>query len=153
MTRLALAALLWAGLSAAAVAQQASDQPAPATPPAGDSTGATGPAEVGNGGKTVNNPDLQIASVKLENGYRASKVIGAAVYNDQNQQIGTVDDIVLNPQNTATLAVVQVGGFLGVGGKLVALPYTQLDRDGGKVKLPHADKNSLNAMPTFTYGQ
>jgi sporulation protein YlmC with PRC-barrel domain len=147
MTRFILAAALLGGTTLPLAAQPApaASQPAPAA--------ASAPAaEKSDDGRTVTNPNLTVASVKLENGYRASKVIGAAVYNDQNQQIGTVDDVVLNPQNQAVLSVISVGGFLGVGGKLVALPYDELKRDNGKITISNADKNTLAGMPSFTYG-
>ncbi len=102
---------------------------------------------------TTPSPNLAVATVKLENGSRASKIIGAAVFNDQNQQVGSVDDIILNTDNKAVLAVISVGGFLGVGGKLVAVSYTQLHEDNaGKVVLPDASKEALNKMPSFVYG-
>ena len=97
-------------------------------------------------------PDLAVASVKVESGVRVSKLIGAAVYNKQNQQLGTIDDLILDQGNKATLAVVSVGGLLGVGSKLVAEPYSALQKGGdGKLILPDATKESLNTMPSFTY--
>jgi hypothetical protein len=52
-------------------------------------------------------------------------------------------------------AVVSVGGFLGIGNKLVAVPYDQLhlgmDKDQTKITMPGASKEALKAMPTFTY--
>lgn len=97
-------------------------------------------------------PDLAVASVKVESGVRVSKLIGAAVYNKQNQQLGTIDDLILDQGNKATLAVVSVGGLLGVGSKLVAEPYNALQKGGdGKLILPDATKESLNTMPSFTY--
>ena len=158
MSRIAIALVLLAATSLPAVAQPApapgssSSQDAPKPAPAPDAATPAPAATSETDGKTVSNPNLQVASVKLEDGYRASKVIGAAVYNDQNQQIGSVDDIILNPQNQAVLAVVSVGGFLGVGGKLIAMPYGDLKRDDGKIMMPHADKNSLASMPSFTFG-
>ena len=103
-------------------------------------------------GTIPGSPNLSVATVKMENGYRASKLIGAAVFNDQNQQIGTIDDLILNKDDKAALAAIQVGGFLGVGGKLVAVPYGQLHVDDkGKVLLPDASKDDLNKKPSFTY--
>ena len=97
-------------------------------------------------------PNLAVATVKMENGTRASKIIAAAVFNDQNQQVGTVDDIILDHDNKAVLAIISVGGFLGVGGKLVAVAFTQLHMDDhGKVLLPDASKDALNKMPGFVY--
>jgi sporulation protein YlmC with PRC-barrel domain len=137
MPRLALALAVLAATTLGAAAQPVP----PAASPGSD-----------NDGKTVSNPNLVVASVKMENGYRAGKVIGAAVYNDQNQQVGTVDDLILNQQNQVVLAVVSVGGFLGVGGKLIALPYENLKRDNAKILISNADKNTLATMPNFTYG-
>jgi sporulation protein YlmC with PRC-barrel domain len=101
---------------------------------------------------TTTDPNLAVATVRLEGGYRASKVIGAAVYNAQNQQIGTVDDIILNHQNQADLVVISVGGVLGVGSKLVALPFAKIERtDSAKVMLQDGTKDTLMKLPNFTY--
>ena len=99
-------------------------------------------------------PALAVATVKLEGGYRASKIIGAAVYNGQDQQIGTIDDLILNHDNQASLAIIGVGGFLGVGAKMVALPYAKIERtDDGKIILPDGSKESLAKLPSFAYAQ
>lgn len=105
--------------------------------------------------KQTGSPQLVVASVKLDGGWRASKMIGAAVYDDQNQRIGSVDDLIITGQNTLTVAVVSVGGFLGLGSKLVAVPYNNLRYDptarDAKVVMPGANKDSLGAMPNFVY--
>lgn len=98
------------------------------------------------------NPNLTVATVKMDNGIRLSKIIGSSVYADANTQIGTVDDLVMTPDNKIVLAVLSTGGVLGVGGKLVAVPYGQLSFANGKTMLPNASKDSLNAMPNFTFG-
>jgi sporulation protein YlmC with PRC-barrel domain len=149
MPRLPLAALLFAGISFVAAAQPA-PAPKPDSPPA---TATTPAPKTDNAGTQSTNPNLSVAAVKLDNGYRAKQVIGAAVSNAQNQEIGTVDDLILNTQNQVVMAVISVGGFLGVGGKLVAIPYGDLQRNNGKVTLANGDKNTLAAMPSFTYGQ
>jgi sporulation protein YlmC with PRC-barrel domain len=96
---------------------------------------------------------VAVSQLKLVSGLRASKLIGAAVYNDANERIGTVDDLILSPEDKAVAAIIQVGGFLGVGGKLVAVPYHQLQADkDNKLVLAGANKDSLNVMPGFTYG-
>ena len=100
---------------------------------------------------TTNNPNLAVASVRLENGVRASKVIGSGVYSDQNERIGSVDDLIMTEGDKITVAVVSVGGFLGLGSKLVAVPFDQLKRDADRVTLQGATKDSLNAMPNFVY--
>jgi hypothetical protein len=100
---------------------------------------------------TAGDPNLSIASVKMDNGVRATKIIGSAVYSDPNTQIATVNDLVMTPDDKVAIAVLSVGGVLGVGGKLVAVPFPQLKQDGGKTMLPGATKDTLNAMPDFTF--
>ena len=99
----------------------------------------------------TSDPNLSVASVKMDNGVRASKIIGSAVYGDQNTQIATVNDLVMTPDDKVAIAVLSVGGVLGVGGKLVAVPFAQLKQDSGKTVLPGATKDTLNAMPDFTF--
>jgi sporulation protein YlmC with PRC-barrel domain len=140
--RVGLAMGLGAGVAGTALAQPAA---APQPPP--------------TAAQTVANPNLTIASVKMEGGFfRTTKLIGMAVYNDQQQKIGAIDDLLVKEGNHIVMAVVSVGGFLGLGSKLVAIPYEQLHLDindqdkAGKMTLSGATKDTLNAMPTFTYG-
>lgn len=86
------------------------------------------------------------------NGYRASKLIGSTVYNDNNEKIGTLDDIVVS-KDKVMYGVLQVGGFLGIGGKLVAVPYEslQIDDSGKKLELPGASKDQLIKLAEFKY--
>ena len=89
---------------------------------------------------------------------RASKLIGSAVYNDRDEKIGSVDDLVLGKDNKADDVIVSVGGFLGMGTKLVSVPYTQLRlgdtknaSSSNKVVMPGATKESLKTQPEFHY--
>lgn len=83
---------------------------------------------------------------------RASKVVGASVYNDQNQSIGSIDDVLMNDNDhKAATAVISVGGFLGMGSKLVSVPFDQLKIENDKVVMPGATKASLEGMPEYHY--
>jgi len=86
-------------------------------------------------------------------GYRVSQLEGKPVWNDQNQRVGSIDDIILGPDKRAIFAVLQVGGFLGVGGHLVAVPFDNLqtDRSDHKIVLPGATKDELKHLPEFNY--
>jgi sporulation protein YlmC with PRC-barrel domain len=94
---------------------------------------------------------------KLGNAWRASKVNGASVYNDKNEKVGSVDDLIIDRNDHVVYAVLSVGGFLGMGNHLVAIPYDQLvinaDNKGkvDKVIMRGATKDSLKAMPEFKY--
>ena len=89
--------------------------------------------------------------VKVSTGYRASKVIGSSVVNDAGDTVGKVDEIIVGPDGKAPFVVLSVGGFLGIGDKLIALPYEQMRTDGKKIVLPGATKDSLKALPEFKY--
>jgi sporulation protein YlmC with PRC-barrel domain len=83
---------------------------------------------------------------------RVSKVVGASVYNDQNQSIGSVDDVLMSDtDHKADTAVISVGGFLGMGSKLVSVPFDQLKIQDDKLVMPGATKASLEGMPEYRY--
>ena len=85
-------------------------------------------------------------------GYRVSKLLGTDVLNDKNEKIGSIDDMIIS-KDRVLFAVLQVGGFLGIGGYLVAVPYENLvlDESGKKVVLPGATKDELKKLPEFKY--
>lgn len=90
----------------------------------------------------------------LAEAYRASRMIGSAVLNDKNEKIGTVDDLIVSPNDRVLFAVLSVGGFLGINRRLVAVPYSELklDNEGRKIILPGASKDALSNLPEFHYG-
>lgn len=89
---------------------------------------------------------------KLASGYRTSKIMGSAVYNDNGDQVGTVDDLIISSQDAkAPYVVISVGGFLGIGAHLVAVPYGSLRLDNYKIILAEATKEELKALPEFKY--
>lgn len=89
--------------------------------------------------------------VQVASGYRASKLNGASVYNRNNDSLGTVDDLIVAPGDHSAYAILSVGGFLGMGKHLVAVPFADLQIENRKVLLPDATKKSLEAMPEFKY--
>jgi sporulation protein YlmC with PRC-barrel domain len=85
-------------------------------------------------------------------GYRASKLVKAEVYNDKGEKIGKIGDLVVAPDGTLSVAVVDVGGFLGVKKHHVAIPVKQFSEvSPKKVVLPGATKEALKQLPEFTY--
>jgi len=86
---------------------------------------------------------------KLAAGYRASKVIGSSVVNEENEVIGKIDDLLISPDGKEPYAVLSIGGFLGMGTHLVAVPYETLKSTDDKILLPGGTKNSLRMLPEF----
>jgi hypothetical protein len=81
----------------------------------------------------------------------ASEVKGANVKNLQNETIGDINELLIEPASGhVRFAVVGVGGFLGVGGTKVAVPWGafQISKEGDKPKyVLDADKEHLKNAP------
>jgi sporulation protein YlmC with PRC-barrel domain len=81
------------------------------------------------------------------------KILGKAVYNDKNEKIGVVDDLIITPDKSVSYAIIGAGGFLGMGKHDVAIPVGQFKEDKGKIVLAGATKDALKAMPKFQYAK
>ncbi len=91
--------------------------------------------------------------MQKETDHRASKLIGTTVYNQANENIGEINDLVISGDKSVT-AILGVGGFLGMGERNVAVPMTslKLTRDGTSWKVVvDGTKESLAAMPAYVY--
>lgn len=84
-------------------------------------------------------------------GYRASKLVHTAVYNVSGSKIGRVDDIILTPARGASYFIIDVGGFLGLGQKRIAVPSSLFKIIDKKVVLPGVDTSDLKSLPVFNY--
>jgi sporulation protein YlmC with PRC-barrel domain len=80
---------------------------------------------------------------------KASTFTKMAVQNLQNEKLGTVNDLVFDPETgKISYAVLSVGGFLGVGDKLVAVPLTSLRPQPGQNYLVlNMTKDELKSAP------
>jgi hypothetical protein len=91
----------------------------------------------------------------IATGYRSSKIVGSVVRNDADQRIGKINDLIIGRNDRALVAIVSVGGFLGIGNKLVAVPYDQLrpTADSHGFVLGGASKEALKSLPAFNYAK
>jgi sporulation protein YlmC with PRC-barrel domain len=79
---------------------------------------------------------------------RASKMIGSAVYDVQNRKIGSVDDLVLNKDGKVDAVVLDVGSFLGMGGKNIAVLPSDIKTDNNRLTLDRT-KEQLQQMANY----
>jgi sporulation protein YlmC with PRC-barrel domain len=139
---------------------QTSPSPNPAvSPPANSPAGGVTPPPTAPAAQTApataaprpSSLNSAVDARTLREGRRASKVIGASVYNDAGETVGQVDDILIPREAGPPVAIISVGGFLGIGAKLVAVPYDNLRMAESRWTLPGATKESLNALPAYSY--
>jgi sporulation protein YlmC with PRC-barrel domain len=82
---------------------------------------------------------------------RASKMIGSRVYDLQNRNIGKVRDLIVNRDGKIDAVVVDVGTFLGMGGKSVAVNPRDLKTDNNRLTLD-VTKEQLQQMADYNVG-
>ena len=62
----------------------------------------------------------------LKGNWRTSKLVGLNVYNDNNESVGSINDLLTDKSGDIKAVVIGVGGFLGVGEHLVAVPLDKV---------------------------
>jgi hypothetical protein len=82
--------------------------------------------------------------------WRASKVVGLKIYNDNNENVGSINDLLMEKNGTIKTAVIGVGGFLGVGEHLVAVPFEKLKFSDQPVSYTGAQNTT--SKPSTTTG-
>src|ERR1700709_1341440 len=66
------------------------------------------------------------AAMHKEGEWRGSKLVGVNVYNDANEKIGDINDVILDKSGKVENVVLGVGGFVGMGEHYVAVAYDKL---------------------------
>jgi sporulation protein YlmC with PRC-barrel domain len=78
------------------------------------------------------------------------------VYDNQENKIGDVNDILLDKDGRVSTVIIGVGGFLGVGEKDVAVPFNALkvaEKAGDRYLVINATKEALEKAPGYVYDQ
>jgi len=114
-------------------------------------------------------PSTAAAPVSAAGQWRASKLVGVNVYNEQNEKIGDVSDVIIDASGKVDGVVIGVGGFLGMGEHNVMMRMDQIkfSNEAGKTTtgatssgskqwypdrgVVNATKDQLKAMQEFKY--
>ncbi|RWL19288.1 MAG: PRC-barrel domain containing protein, partial [Mesorhizobium sp.] len=84
---------------------------------------------------------------------RVDDLKGTTVYGANDAKIGTIGDVVLTPENKPDAVIVDVGGFLGIGAKEVAVGMDKLkfmtDKNGNKYLYTNFTKEQLQAQTAY----
>ena len=79
------------------------------------------------------------------------QILGQRVYNEKNERVGVIDDLIIAPDRAVSYAIVGAGGFVGLAKHDVAIPVGQLKQQDGKFVIPGATKEAIKALPKFEY--
>ncbi|MER8699336.1 PRC-barrel domain-containing protein [Mesorhizobium sp. M0768] len=125
------------------------------TPPPASADNAAPAAPSTSAQNTTPAPAAPAEPVKRAEGNLATNIIGETVYNgtgDDAQNIGDVNDIVINKEAKAQSLVIGVGGFLGIGEKNVAYDFDKAqwaERNGDRWLVAQTTREELTAQPDF----
>ena len=83
----------------------------------------------------------------------ASRLVGLNIQNAADENIGEIYDIILTDTGAVKAYIVSVGGFLGMGTRMVVIRYDSLKFADNKIVLPGGTKDGLKMLPAFQYAK
>ena len=117
----------------------------------------------------ANTPSEAAAPIAAAGDWRASKMPGVNVYNESNEKVGEISDLIISSDGRVRGAVVEAGGFLGMGTHYVLISMSSLKfankagktttgqtSDSSREWYPdravlNVTKDQLKALPEFKY--
>jgi sporulation protein YlmC with PRC-barrel domain len=105
---------------------------------------------------TTDRSNTNTAAAHRDGQWRASKVIGLNVYNDNNEKIGDIEEVIVDKSGKVENVVLGVGGFLGMGEHYVAVPMEKLKWVNEAVRTSSttttSDRSTVGANSASTTG-
>jgi sporulation protein YlmC with PRC-barrel domain len=83
---------------------------------------------------------MTTAPQNLQGNWRASKLVGLAVYNDANERLGDISEVLIDSTGKVNAVVIGIGGFLGVGQHDIAVSFDKLKWVDEPVRAASADR-------------
>lgn len=97
--------------------------------------------------------DVEFVTVQPPGQWSTGQFVGEAVTNQAGENIGDINDVLFDKTGRISTVVIGVGGFLGIGEKSVAVPFSALsftaDSAGKRVVMVPLSKERLQAAPAF----
>jgi len=96
--------------------------------------------------------DATATTMHKEGEWRASKLVGVNVYNEGNEKIGDINDVILDKSGKAEHVIIGVGGFLGMGEHYVAIAFDKLKWVNEPARTASAPAANTDAATRTTTG-
>ena len=85
-----------------------------------------------------------------EDQLKTEEILGVSVVNAADEEIGEINDLIVSRDGTVAGVVISVGGFLGIGDKLVGVAWDQVSVEpGAKVAYADMSKAQLEEAPAY----
>lgn len=140
--------------SASATAHKAADKTAAAVDKAGDKAAVMADKASAKASEAVAKANEAVKGTpekqRWDRSHRVTRIIGTDVRNRKGEKIGDVKDIVLDDKGAISYAIVSTGGFLGIGDRLHAVPWSALNTHTEKDFAIDLDKAALQKAPGFS---
>ena len=83
-------------------------------------------------------------------GYRVSGFLGERVTTPEGETVGRIDDFIIG-DDKVLMTIISTGGFLGIGDRKVAVPYSSLNISPDRIVLPGGNSEAVDRLPEFHY--
>lgn len=78
-------------------------------------------------------------------------LLGKSVYNQNNERVGAINDLIIGPEGTISHVIVAAGGFVGEPRHDVAIEAASLETRSGRFYVDGATRENIKAVPKFEY--
>ena len=82
-------------------------------------------------------------------GSAPNEFVNKEIYNRAGQRLGTIKDVLVGPDGKMTAVIINVGQYLGIGDKEMAVPFFTVQRDSAQRIVIDVTKDALQAGPAF----
>lgn len=95
-----------------------------------------------------------IATQNVAIGWSAKRqILGKPVYNENEDRVGTITDLIIAPDSSVSYAIVSAGGFVGLGKHDVAIAIDEFETQNNKLYLVGATRDMIKELPKFQYAK
>jgi hypothetical protein len=92
----------------------------------------------------------QIDNQSLQGPQRSSQIVGMSVKNPEGQNLGKIDELVIGQDGTINYVILSHGGLLGIGDKVIPIPWKALKQGDNKNYLTvNITQDTLKKAPNF----
>jgi sporulation protein YlmC with PRC-barrel domain len=81
--------------------------------------------------------------------YNPNEYVNKEIYNRAGQLLGTIKDVLVGPDGKMAALTINVGQYLGIGDKELAVPFFAVQRDSAQRIVIDATKDALQTAPDF----